>query len=64
MLLIVLYLGNRYDLYGFNTWRDITICLFHLIFDLHLWPSAFVKVRYTVGKLTENYEEKIDIESL
>ena len=24
--------------------RDITICLFYMTFDLHLWRSAFVKV--------------------
>ena len=23
---------------------DITICLFYVTFDIHLWPSAFVKV--------------------
>ena len=44
MSLIVFYVGTRYDVYGFNTLRDITICLFYVTFDLHLWPSAFVKL--------------------
>ena len=45
----VLFLGTSYDVYGFNVLRDITIefCLFHETFDLHLWPSAFVKVTCT-----------------
>ena len=42
------YLVPRYDVYGFNTLRDITICLLHMIFDLPLWPSAFVKVICTL----------------
>ena len=46
--LIVLYLRTRYDVYGFNTLRDITNCLFYVTFDLHLWPSAFVKVTCTL----------------
>ena len=33
---------------GFNTLRNITICLFHVTFDLHLWPFAFVKVTCTL----------------
>ena len=32
----------------FITLRDITICLLYLTFDLHLWPSAFAKVTYTL----------------
>ena len=44
MSLFVLYLGTRYNVYGFNVLRDITICLFYVTFDLHLWPSAFVKI--------------------
>ena len=44
MSLIVLYLGTRYDVNRFITLQDITICLFYVTFDLHLWPSAFVKV--------------------
>ena len=28
--------------------HHITICLFYLTFDLHLWPLAFVKVTYTL----------------
>ena len=44
MSLFILYLGTRYDVYEFNTLRDITICLFHVTFDLHLRPSAYVKV--------------------
>ena len=47
MLLIVFYLGTRYDVYGFNTLRNITICLFYVTFDLHLWPWAYVKVTFT-----------------
>ena len=45
--IIVLHLSTRYDVYGFNTLRDITICLFDLTIDFHLWPSAFVKVTWT-----------------
>ena len=37
---IVMYLDHRYDFYGFKTLRNITICLFHVTFDLHLWPFA------------------------
>ena len=48
MSLIVLYLRTRYDIYVFNTLRDITICLFHVTFDLHLWPSAFVRALCTI----------------
>ena len=48
MSLIILYLGTRYDVYGFNTLRDITICIFYMTFHLHLWPSAFVKVTCTL----------------
>ena len=46
MSFVVLYLGTRHDVYGFNTLRDITICLFYvtLTFDLHLWPSSSLKV--------------------
>ena len=43
-----MYLGTRYDVYGFITLRYITICFFHVTFDLHLWPSAFVKVTCTL----------------
>ena len=32
------------EVYRFNVLRDITICLIFVNFDLHLWPSAFVKV--------------------
>ena len=44
MPLIVLYLGTRYDVYWSNDLQDITICLLYLTFDLHQWPSDFVKV--------------------
>ena len=44
MSLFVMYLGTRYDVYGFNVLRDITICLFYVTFELRLWPLAFVKV--------------------
>ena len=47
MSLFVMYLGTRYDVYGFNILRDITICLFYVSFDLHKWPSPFVKVTCT-----------------
>ena len=36
MLLIVMYLGTRYDVYRFNFLRQITIILFIV---LDLWPS-------------------------
>ena len=48
MLLIVLYLDTRYNVYGFNTLGDTTICLFHVTFDLHLWPLTSVKVTCTL----------------
>ena len=44
LLYCTLVPGTRYDVYGFNTLRNITICLFYVTFDLHLWPFAFVKV--------------------
>ena len=31
---------------GFIALRDITICLFYVTFDLHLWPSSSVKVTF------------------
>ena len=34
--LLELYLGARYDVYGFNVLRDIIICLFYVTFDLQL----------------------------
>ena len=45
---IIVYLGTRYDVYGFNTLQDITICSFYENFDLHLWPSTFDKVTWTL----------------
>ena len=48
MSLIVLYLCTRYDVYGFITLWDITICLFYVTFDLHLSPSLSVKVTFTL----------------
>ena len=48
MSLILLYLGTRYDVYGFITSRDIFICLFYVTFDLHLWPTLSVKVTFTL----------------
>ena len=44
MSLIVFYFGNRYDVYGYDTLRDITICLVYVTFLLHLWPLSSVKV--------------------
>ena len=41
---IVLYLDTRYGVNGFNTLRDITICIFHVTFNLHLWTSSFLEV--------------------
>ena len=46
MSLIVLFIGTRYDVCGCNSLRDITVCSFSVIFDLHLWPSS-VKVTYS-----------------
>ena len=48
MSLVLLYFGTRYDVYEFDTLWDITIRLFYVTFDLHLWPSAFVKVTCTL----------------
>ena len=48
MSLIVLYLSTQSDVYGLITIQYITICLFYDTFDLHLWPSAFVKVTCTL----------------
>ena len=43
-----IYLGTRHDVYWFITLRVMTICLFYVTFDLHLWPSAFAKVTGTL----------------
>ena len=47
MLLIVLCLGIRYDVCECNSLRDMIINSFFVTFDLHLWPSAYVKVTFT-----------------
>ena len=47
MLLIIMYLGTRYDICECNSLlRDMTISSFFLIFDLRLWPSSSVKVTF------------------
>ena len=48
MSLIVLYIGTRYNVCECNSLRDITINSFFVTFDLHLWPSAYVKVTFTL----------------
>ena len=47
MSLTVLCLGTRYDVCECNCLRDMTINSF-LVFDLHLWPWAYVKVNFTL----------------
>ena len=47
----LLCLGSRYDVCGSNTLWDMTICSFMtfiVTFDLHLWPSASVKVTWSL----------------
>ena len=39
---------NRYDVCDSNSLRDMTINSFFVTFDLHLWPSAYVKVTFTL----------------
>ena len=48
MLLFVLSLGTRSDVCECNSLRDMTINSFFMIFGLHLWPSAYVKVYFTL----------------
>ena len=45
-LFTVMYLDTRYDVYGFITLRDITICIFYVTFDLHLWPKSFWRLSW------------------
>ena len=40
--------NSSYDVYGWNTLRDMTIMSIFLTFDLHLLPSASVKVNCTL----------------
>ena len=44
MSLFALYLCTRYDVFGCNTLRHMTICLFFETFHLNLWHSASEKV--------------------
>ena len=46
MLLIVLYLGTRFDVCECNSLRDMTISLFFVTFDLRLKHSSSVKVTF------------------
>ena len=48
MLLIVLNLGTRYDICECKSLWDMTITSFFITSDLHLWPSASVKVFFTL----------------
>ena len=48
MLRIVLCLGSRYDVCECNSLREMTIYSFFVTFDLHLWPSVYVKVTLTL----------------
>ena len=51
---------HQFDFYEIH----IQICKEHMyaVYQISIL-SDISKLRYTVGKLTENYEEKIDIES-
>ena len=49
MSFIVLCLGTRYDVCECNnSLRDMTINSFFVTFDLHLRPSSYVKVTFTL----------------